>query len=180
MMKALQFMAIRKICLYIILLSFSALSSCKDSCLCERHRYSMAKIIISDKSLDKDDIEIRCVGRYCCSREKGGNDWTVIRKDYADIISSNNKLHKPNDYYPKEIDSICNLGFHGLRFDLFNIKDINDIDKLDKIVDSMSLLPNTSISSIYFDYFPKFISFELKDTNGFLVKNIIVNVTEKK
>lgn len=159
---------------YLILMFFCLiLGSCtSNKCDCEKYRHSMAKVTISVKSLNEDDIEIKCVGRYCCSRVKYDNNWTIIQKNHAELISNYNRIENPNTNYSKKTDSLYNLGFVGLSFDILNIKNISYIDRLDLIIDSLNNLPDRQINSIFFDNYPNSISIEFKDLNGSLLNSM--------
>ena len=173
-MKVLQFIETKYILISMLILVVILSNSCGfNNCGCEEYQSAMAEITISVKSLDENDIEVRCVGRYCCSRKINDSCWTVIRKDYAELICSYDKIENPNEHYSKKTDSLYNLGFGRLSFDILNIKNIEDITKVDLQIDSIINLPNTRISAIYFDEFPNYLSFELVDDNGSLKENFI-------
>lgn len=179
-MKVFKFMATNYIKFFILMLIAIVFNSCKSNdCVCEDYAIPMSRITISVKSLDEDDIEIRCVGRYCCSREKGQNDWTIIRKDYAEIIESYNKLNNPDTNYSKEIDSIYYLGFVGLSLHLINIENIEYLTTVEHIIDSFAKISDKIRHDvIYFDEYPNNLGLEFRGENGFFVKNFVFNKAE--
>jgi hypothetical protein len=110
-MKVLQFIETKYILISMLILVVILSNSCGfNNCGCEEYQSAMAEITISVKSLDENDIEVRCVGRYCCSRKINDSCWTVIRKDYAELICSYDKIENPNAHYSKKTDSLYNLG----------------------------------------------------------------------
>ena len=174
-MKTLQFMAIKKYFLAFIIAGMLFCSCNPDKCICEKYALSMAKITNSDKSLYEEDIEIKCVGKYCCSRENGSNDWTIIKAKDANIISNYNKIKDPDKKYSYEEDSIYNLGFLGLSVDIFNIENIEDILIFESIIDSL-LGASRPVSGIFFDeYQNNKLIIEYKDD---LSKGVIIDLNK--
>jgi len=173
-MKAFKFMAINYSYFYVFVFGVILFSSCEsNNCICEKYAIDMAEITISVKSLYEEDIEIRCVGNYCCSREKGDNDWTIIRKDYAELISNYNKLDNPDANYSKETDSLYKLGFEGLNLVIMNIQNIEYITTVEPIIDSFFKIPDTiRHNAIFFDEYPNNLGLEFREEDGLFIKDI--------
>lgn len=169
MMKALQYMGTSLIKYMIVTICAIFLVSCSpDGCECEKYRDQMYEAItISSKSFNIEDLEIKCVGKYCCYRQKNSNDWTCILKSDAKIIvnydGKNETIENTKKYYS---------GFIGLSIDIYNIQNITTFSKYESTIDSLNNY--NRVNAMFFDQYPKSVYFEMKDRNNSLVKEGIV------
>lgn len=146
------------------------LFSCNsDDCECDKYRDQMHEITISEKSFDIEDLEIKDVGKYCCSRKKGNNDWTCILKSDAEMI-----VNYDGENVTPEATKRYFSGFVGLSIDIYNIEDINILSEYQGVIDSVSNLSSNKINAIFFDQHPKSIYFEMKDRNNSLIEEGIL------
>jgi tetratricopeptide (TPR) repeat protein len=125
------------------------------------NRNDLAVDVLSKSIAKNPDLSISYFHRGFAEKEVGLYNAAILDLTYF------------LNLYPNDIPALYNLGFGRLSFDILNIKNIEDITKVDLLIDSIINLPNTRISAIYFDEFPKFLSFELLDDNSSIKENFL-------
>ena len=168
-MKALQYMGTSLIKYLVVAISAIFLFSCSpDDCECEKYSDEMHEsITVSSKSFDIDDLEIKCVGNYCCYRQKNSNDWTCILKQDAEIIVNYDGMNQTEENTKKYYS-----GFVGLSIDVYNIQDITVFSRYESTIDSLN--NNNRVNAMFFDQYPKSVYLEMKDSNNSVLKEGVV------